>query len=75
MDPKTECFDDMVYIPAEAIEYIDRHLDKSSEPFLFEIIEAFFSWLSMQPIETQKQVLRRALINGRGKSVWHAWGC
>lgn len=56
-----------ISIPVEAIEYIEKKLDISNcrSPLKFEILEIFFEWLSMQGVEKQKSVLRKALEYGR----------
>lgn len=58
--------DDEVSIPYEAIDYIDgKFKDSQATPLLFEVVEAFFEWLSIQPIEAQKRILKKAMNHGR----------
>lgn len=58
--------DDEVSIPHEAIDYINSKFSRSKcAPFMFEIVEAFFEWLSIQPLEVQKRVLKKAMNHGR----------
>lgn len=59
--------DEEVSIPAEAIEYIEEKLKLSKALYLlkFEIIEIFFEWIALQDISAQRDILRKALVNGR----------
>lgn len=58
--------DTLVFVPSEAIKYIeDRVGNYSTNPFLFEVIESFFEWLSVQEISNQKVLLKKLLENGR----------
>jgi len=58
--------DDEVSIPHEAVEYINDKLSRSeAEPFTFEVIEAFFEWLSIQPLQAQRRILRKVMTHGR----------
>jgi hypothetical protein len=58
--------DSLVGVPPEAIKYIEKKVGSyNSSPFLFEVIEAFFEWLSVQPIDNQKIILKKMLETGR----------
>jgi hypothetical protein len=58
--------DDEVSIPHEAVDYINNKFKGCRcTPFTFEVVEAFFEWLSVQPLEAQKRILRKAMNHGR----------
>lgn len=58
--------DEEVSIPHDAICYIDsRFKNSKATPLMFEVVEAFFEWLSIQPIQAQKRILKKAMTYGR----------
>ena len=52
---------DQIFIPAEAIEYLEKVESKEGSLAKFEIIELFFEWLQHQPRADQADFLRKAL--------------
>lgn len=59
--------DEEISIPAEAIEYIEEKLKMSKALYLlkFEVIEIFFEWVALQEVSVQRDVLKKAMVNGR----------
>jgi hypothetical protein len=58
--------DTFVCVPSEAIKYIeDRVGGYNTSPLLFEVVESFFEWLSVQQIDKQKVILKKLLETGR----------